>query len=196
MASLIEKSYDLVVIGAGSGGLEVHLLYIQQLLLIWFLLQAAYNAATVYKKRVCVIDVQKNHGPPFYSALGGTCVNVGCVPKKLLVTAGDGVSPIHSDASQIVIIVINIYSWLSRTLQRRSRFRLADRACWHSTRLGRTNGGQECCRAKHQLLVRNRPALPYDWAWAWAWMCCDLFVTGKTTSAIVYVPLSQSILIF
>jgi len=25
------------------------------------------------------------HGPPTYSAVGGTCVNVGCVPKKLLV---------------------------------------------------------------------------------------------------------------
>ena len=52
-------AYDLVVIGAGSGGLE-----------------AGYNAATLYKQRVCVIDVQKSHGPPFYSALGGTCVNV------------------------------------------------------------------------------------------------------------------------
>ncbi|RNF09043.1 trypanothione reductase [Trypanosoma conorhini] len=63
------KTFDLVVIGAGSGGLE-----------------AAWNAATLYKKRVAVIDVQKTHGPPFFSALGGTCVNVGCVPKKLMVT--------------------------------------------------------------------------------------------------------------
>ena len=35
---------------------------------------------------MAVIDVQSQHGPPHYSALGGTCVNVGCVPKKLLVT--------------------------------------------------------------------------------------------------------------
>ncbi|ESL09759.1 trypanothione reductase [Trypanosoma rangeli SC58] len=63
------KAFDLVVIGAGSGGLE-----------------AAWNAATLYKKRVAVIDVQKTHGPPFFSAMGGTCVNVGCVPKKLMVT--------------------------------------------------------------------------------------------------------------
>eukprot|EP00697_Spironema_sp_BW2_P005933 gnl/Spiro4/18273_TR9768_c0_g1_i1.p1 gnl/Spiro4/18273_TR9768_c0_g1~~gnl/Spiro4/18273_TR9768_c0_g1_i1.p1 ORF type:complete len:465 (-),score=117.50 gnl/Spiro4/18273_TR9768_c0_g1_i1:352-1746(-) len=61
--------YDLVVIGGGSGGLE-----------------AGYNAAEFFKKRVAVIDTQKTHGPPNYSALGGTCVNVGCVPKKLLVT--------------------------------------------------------------------------------------------------------------
>jgi pyruvate/2-oxoglutarate dehydrogenase complex dihydrolipoamide dehydrogenase (E3) component len=52
----VDDSYDLIVIGAGSGGLE-----------------AGYNAATVYNKRVVVIDVQKSHGPPFYSAVGGTC---------------------------------------------------------------------------------------------------------------------------
>jgi pyruvate/2-oxoglutarate dehydrogenase complex dihydrolipoamide dehydrogenase (E3) component len=59
MSTPVLAAYDLVVIGAGSGGLE-----------------AGYNAATLYKQRVCVIDVQKSHGPPFYSALGGTCVNV------------------------------------------------------------------------------------------------------------------------
>ncbi|KAG8347391.1 Trypanothione reductase [Trypanosoma vivax] len=64
----MSRSFDLVVIGAGSGGLE-----------------AGWNAATVYKKRVAVIDVQTVHGPPFFAALGGTCVNVGCVPKKLMV---------------------------------------------------------------------------------------------------------------
>lgn len=63
------KVYDLVVIGAGSGGLE-----------------AGYNTAELYKKDVLIIDQQKSHGPPFYSALGGTCVNIGCVPKKLMVT--------------------------------------------------------------------------------------------------------------
>ena len=73
-------AYDLVVIGAGSGGLE-----------------AAYNAATLYKARVAVIDVQTHHGPPFYSALGGTCVNVGCVPKKLMVT-GAGFAEHFKDA--------------------------------------------------------------------------------------------------
>ena len=26
-----------------------------------------------------------HHGPPTYTAAGGTCVNVGCVPKKLMV---------------------------------------------------------------------------------------------------------------
>lgn len=65
----MSRAYDLVVIGAGSGGLE-----------------AAWNAASLHKKKVAVVDVQKSHGPPYYAALGGTCVNVGCVPKKLFVT--------------------------------------------------------------------------------------------------------------
>ena len=64
--------YDLVVIGAGSGGLE-----------------AAWNAATLYKKLVAVVEIQSQHGPPNFSALGGTCVNVGCVPKKLMVTGAN-----------------------------------------------------------------------------------------------------------
>lgn len=63
------KRYDLVVIGAGSGGLE-----------------AGWNAAALFKKEVAVLDLQEVHGPPNYAALGGTCVNVGCVPKKLMVT--------------------------------------------------------------------------------------------------------------
>jgi len=49
--------YDLVVIGAGSGGL------------------AAVQRAASYGAKCAVIE----HGP-----MGGTCVNVGCVPKKVM----------------------------------------------------------------------------------------------------------------
>jgi glutathione reductase (NADPH) len=52
--------YDLIVIGAGSGGVRT-----------------ARMAAQAGKK-VAIVEHQ---------ALGGTCVNVGCVPKKLLVYA-------------------------------------------------------------------------------------------------------------
>ena len=51
------KHYDLIAIGAGSGGLSV-----------------AERAAR-YGAKCAVIE----HGP-----LGGTCVNVGCVPKKVM----------------------------------------------------------------------------------------------------------------
>lgn len=74
-------AYDLVVLGAGSGGLE-----------------AGWNAATLFKKKVAVVDVQASHGPPFFAALGGTCVNVGCVPKKLLMTGATYKDALHDAA--------------------------------------------------------------------------------------------------
>lgn len=52
--------YDLLVIGAGSGGVR------------------AARMAASYGARVAVVEQQ---------ALGGTCVNVGCIPKKLFAYA-------------------------------------------------------------------------------------------------------------
>ncbi|MEZ5563094.1 MAG: glutathione-disulfide reductase [Gammaproteobacteria bacterium] len=54
------EQFDLIVIGGGSGGL------------------AAAQRAAEYGTRVAVIES---------AALGGTCVNVGCVPKKLVYNA-------------------------------------------------------------------------------------------------------------
>lgn len=53
----MSQHYDLIAIGGGSGGLSV-----------------AERAAR-YQKRCAVIEV---------GDLGGTCVNVGCVPKKIM----------------------------------------------------------------------------------------------------------------
>ncbi|MEM7180383.1 MAG: glutathione-disulfide reductase [Spirochaetota bacterium] len=54
----MQYDYDLVVIGAGSGGI------------------AAGRRAASYGAKVAIIE---------YDRLGGTCVNRGCVPKKLMV---------------------------------------------------------------------------------------------------------------
>ena len=51
-----KKEYDLIVIGAGSGGL------------------AAAQRAAEHKRRVAIIEIDQ---------LGGTCVNRGCIPKKI-----------------------------------------------------------------------------------------------------------------
>ncbi len=53
----LSKHYDLIAIGAGSGGLSVA------------------ERAALHGKRCAVVE----SGP-----LGGTCVNVGCVPKKVM----------------------------------------------------------------------------------------------------------------
>ncbi|KAI5118422.1 hypothetical protein M0805_005506 [Coniferiporia weirii] len=58
-----EGVYDFVVIGGGSGGM------------------GASRRAASYGKKVAIIEETER--------LGGTCVNVGCVPKKLMWHAAD-----------------------------------------------------------------------------------------------------------
>ena len=58
-----EKTYDVVVIGGGPGG------YV-----------AAIRAAQLGLKTACV-EQRKT--------LGGTCLNVGCIPSKALLTSSE-----------------------------------------------------------------------------------------------------------
>jgi glutathione reductase (NADPH) len=51
------KTYDFLVVGAGSGGL------------------GAARRAAMFGKKVAMIENRE---------IGGTCVNVGCVPKKIM----------------------------------------------------------------------------------------------------------------
>ena len=65
-----EYDYDFLVIGGGSGGVR------------------ASRIASGHGAKVALLETKLNHGvDPYYSAIGGTCVNVGCVPKKLMVFA-------------------------------------------------------------------------------------------------------------
>eukprot|EP00029_Vermamoeba_vermiformis_P005557 TRINITY_DN1963_c0_g1_i1.p1 TRINITY_DN1963_c0_g1~~TRINITY_DN1963_c0_g1_i1.p1 ORF type:complete len:507 (-),score=151.68 TRINITY_DN1963_c0_g1_i1:275-1795(-) len=58
--------YDLIVIGGGSGGL------------------ALAKEAVKYQKKVALCDYVKPSPQGTTWGLGGTCVNVGCIPKKLM----------------------------------------------------------------------------------------------------------------
>ena len=53
----MQYDYDLIAIGAGSGGLSV------------------VEKAAEFGKKCAVIEAKK---------IGGTCVNIGCVPKKVM----------------------------------------------------------------------------------------------------------------
>lgn len=61
-----EYDYDLIVIGGGSGGL------------------AASKEAAALGKKVCMLDFVSPTPRGTSWGVGGTCVNVGCIPKKLM----------------------------------------------------------------------------------------------------------------
>ena len=76
----MSERYDLVVIGGGSGGL------------------AAAQRAAEYGARVALVES---------GALGGTCVNVGCVPKKIMWNAAElggayGFEALNADGQAVV----------------------------------------------------------------------------------------------
>ncbi|WP_151637409.1 glutathione-disulfide reductase [Noviherbaspirillum aerium] len=62
------KHYDYIVIGGGSGGI------------------ASANRAAMYGKKCALIEARE---------IGGTCVNVGCVPKKVMWHAAQIAEAIH-----------------------------------------------------------------------------------------------------
>lgn len=62
------KHYDYIAIGGGSGGI------------------ASVNRAAMYGKKCALIEAKD---------LGGTCVNVGCVPKKVMWHAAQVAEAIH-----------------------------------------------------------------------------------------------------
>ncbi|KAL3982807.1 Thioredoxin reductase 1 [Acanthocheilonema viteae] len=63
---LKEHQYDIAVVGGGSGGL------------------AAAKEAVCFGKKVVCLDFVKPSTRGTTWGLGGTCVNVGCIPKKLM----------------------------------------------------------------------------------------------------------------
>lgn len=76
--------FDLIVVGGGSGGLA-----------------AAKEAAKLHpdKKVLCLNYVTPSLKGTKWG-LGGTCVNVGCIPKKLMHHAGSIGGLLHKDAKQ------------------------------------------------------------------------------------------------
>ena len=78
------EQFDLVVIGAGSGGL------------------ACAQRAAEYGARVAIIEAAR---------LGGTCVNVGCVPKKVMWNAAQIAHAVHDAADYGFDLAVQGHDW-------------------------------------------------------------------------------------
>jgi glutathione reductase (NADPH) len=78
------REFDLIVIGGGSGGL------------------ACAQRAAQYGARALVVESQR---------LGGTCVNVGCVPKKVMWNAAQIAQSVHDAAHYGFDLALNGHDW-------------------------------------------------------------------------------------
>jgi len=81
----MSQTFDLIVIGAGPGG------YI-----------AAIRAAQLGMKVGCVEEWRNPRGE---AALGGTCLNVGCIPSKALLASSEMFESMQHDAADHGIAV-------------------------------------------------------------------------------------------
>lgn len=80
----VTEHYDYLVIGAGSGGL------------------ATAQRAVEYGARVAIVESHR---------LGGTCVNVGCVPKKLMWNAAMLAHGLEDAAGYGFDLAVNGHDW-------------------------------------------------------------------------------------
>jgi len=80
----MDAQFDLIVIGGGSGGI------------------AHARRAAEYGNTVAVVE----HGP-----LGGTCVNVGCVPKKIMWYAADHAHHLAHASDYGFDVDVNGHDW-------------------------------------------------------------------------------------
>lgn len=81
--------WDLIVIGGGSGGLagftcEGSILTFRLFDHVFFLSSPASKEAASFGAKVALFDFVKPTPIGSKWGLGGTCVNVGCIPKKLV----------------------------------------------------------------------------------------------------------------
>lgn len=95
------EQYDVVVIGGGPGG------YV-----------AAIRCAQLGMKTACVDQWVNARGEP---ALGGTCLNVGCIPSKSLLESSERYAQLQHGLSDHGIRVSAVELDLSKMLERKDR---------------------------------------------------------------------------
>jgi dihydrolipoamide dehydrogenase len=93
--------FDVVVIGAGPGG------YV-----------AAIRAAQLGLSTACIDEWTSAQGKP---SLGGTCLNVGCIPSKALLESSENFERVTHDFSAHGITVSGVQFDLGKMLTRKDR---------------------------------------------------------------------------
>ncbi len=162
------NNFDVVVIGAGPGG------YV-----------AAIRCAQLGLSTACIDEWKNAQGKP---SLGGTCLNVGCIPSKALLESSENFERVMHDFSAHGIVVDNASLDVAKMLARkdkivsdftsgivqlfkknkvtslhgRAQFLGRDGDVW---RIGVVNG--EEVRAKHVVIAtgstpRALPQAPFD----------------------------------
>jgi dihydrolipoamide dehydrogenase len=94
-------TYDVAVIGAGPGGYT-----------------AAIRAAQLGLKTLCIDDFKNNKGK---ASLGGTCLNVGCIPSKALLESSEDYERVHHKFAEHGIKVQGVSFDLATMLARKDK---------------------------------------------------------------------------
>lgn len=100
----MSKHYDLIAIGGGSGGLSVA------------------ERAAKYGKRCAVIESGR---------LGGTCVNVGCVPKKVMWYGAEIAHALEAAGDYGFDVSVNGFDW-AELVRRREAYISGINTWYHS----------------------------------------------------------------
>ncbi|RFC36621.1 MAG: dihydrolipoamide dehydrogenase [Candidatus Nitrotoga sp. SPKER] len=97
----MSKSFDVVVIGAGPGG------YV-----------AAIRCAQLGLHTVCIDDWKSAQGKP---SLGGTCLNVGCIPSKALLESSENFERLTHDFAAHGISAENVSMDVLKMVARKNK---------------------------------------------------------------------------
>src|SRR5512138_131804 len=95
------KNFDVAVIGAGPGGYT-----------------AAIRAAQLGLNTVCIDEWKNAKGKP---SLGGTCLNVGCIPSKALLESSENYERVTHDFAAHGITASGVQFDLAKMLARKDK---------------------------------------------------------------------------
>lgn len=127
----MHKKFDLIAIGGGSGGI------------------ATVNKAAQWGAKCALIEFQ---------ALGGTCVNVGCVPKKIMWLASHAASHLHEAVGYGFSAITPSLDWSELVAKRQAYIDKLHIA--YATRL--TKNQVELIHGKAKFLTANTVAVGED----------------------------------